>query len=75
MATTRVTAEYRCSDCAAEFDHCHGTLVVHADGTSECMSHGCSDPDLARHSLTSTCADLADCPCATEATVSLAVAS
>lgn len=75
MATTRVTAEYRCADCAAEFDHCHGTLFVHIDGTSECTSHGCSDLDLARHPLTAACADLDGCACVTETTIDLAVAS
>lgn len=75
MASTRVTAEYRCTDCAAEFDHCHGTLFVHVDSTSECTSHGCSDLDVARHSLTVTCAELNDCHCVTETTIDFAVAS
>jgi hypothetical protein len=31
-----VTPVDRCHDCAAEVDHCHGTLVLHADGSAAC---------------------------------------
>jgi hypothetical protein len=31
-----------CAPCAAELWHCHGTLVLHADGTAECDdAHHC----------------------------------
>lgn len=39
---TRTTAPAGCPSCAADHDHCHGTLVLHADGSAECdNAHVC----------------------------------
>ena len=34
--TPEPPAVERCRPCAAGDHHCHGTLVLHADGTAEC---------------------------------------
>lgn len=51
-----------CADCAAELDHCHGTLIVHHDGVRECIEDGCFVLDSVRHDLVVDCAG--DCDCA-----------
>jgi hypothetical protein len=45
----------RCQDCGADLDHCHGTLVVHGDGTSDCTDAACGGADPMRHSLIIDC--------------------
>ena len=40
-----------CSDCTADLDHCHGSLVLHLDAVVECTGPGCVDLDRVRHSL------------------------
>ena len=45
-----------CADCAADFDHCHGTLVTHGDGTVECTDQACVLLDPLRHPLIIDCA-------------------
>lgn len=40
-----------CPDCSAELDHCHGSLVVHADTEVECTQPGCVDLHVVRHTL------------------------
>jgi hypothetical protein len=44
--------------CGGDLDHCHGTLVLHADGTVECEEHATCDADEARHELWVTCDEL-----------------
>jgi len=44
--------------CAAGTDHCHGTLVLHADGTVECEHEATCDADETRHELWVTCDEL-----------------
>lgn len=46
----------RCPDCHAEADHCHGTLVRHADGTVECTDPTCDELGVGRHDLVVVCA-------------------
>ena len=31
-----------CNDCRDDFDHCHELLVLHIDGTPECIDPKCS---------------------------------
>ncbi|WP_216216590.1 hypothetical protein [Amycolatopsis aidingensis] len=53
-----------CVRCAGGLDHCHGTLVLHADDQVECTDLGCADHDELRHSLTVDCVELAGgCAC------------
>lgn len=53
-----------CADCAAGFDHCHGTLIVHASGPADCTQPGCPDLDAARHGLRIDCRSIAGgCRC------------
>jgi hypothetical protein len=40
-----------CPDCARLLDHCHGTLVLHPDGTLECTNPACVDAWHERHDL------------------------
>jgi hypothetical protein len=56
-----------CVDCAADFDHCHGTLVAHGDGTLDCTDDGCSLADPIRHSLIIECATVIGGCCADDA--------
>jgi hypothetical protein len=52
-----------CARCAEDLDHCHGTLITHADGTAECTTPACRNTDGARHTALADCATLADCQC------------
>lgn len=53
-----------CAECAAELDHCHGTLVTHHDGFAECTEDTCAEFDPARHALRIECHDLdGGCAC------------
>ncbi|SDW54907.1 hypothetical protein SAMN05421504_101873 [Amycolatopsis xylanica] len=54
-----------CALCAAELDHCHGTLIVHPNGDVECMEPDCTDLDAVRHEFTIDCLTVeGGCPCA-----------
>jgi hypothetical protein len=44
-----------CSDCRFGVDHCHGTLIVHADRTIECTDADCELGDLLRHAFILDC--------------------
>jgi hypothetical protein len=44
-----------CADCGADVDHCHGTLVVHGDGTTDCTDATCAGADPLRHALIVDC--------------------
>ena len=43
--------------------HCHGTLVLHADGTAECDGAGACELDELQHELWVACDELG-CSCA-----------
>ena len=66
-----------CASCAAGFDHCHGTLIVHPDGGfSECTADGCVDDDRLRHALILDCTAFGDvCTCTVPAEMVLRRAS
>ena len=65
-----------CPGCAAELDHCHGTLVTHDGYLVECSEPGCRDIDLARHELVLHCWDVdGTCVCGQEPAMEFAVAS
>ncbi len=54
----------RCPDCAAGLDHCHGTLVLHSDGSVECTDLTCVVHDAERHVLVIRCTEIGpDCAC------------
>lgn len=44
-----------CVSCRAELDHCHGTVVRHADGGLECTAVDCASVDIGRHALLLDC--------------------
>ena len=53
-----------CADCVAERDHCHGTLIEHADGVVECTDDRCVMPYPVRHAMVVDCdAFAAGCGC------------
>lgn len=57
-------SEPECSLCAAVLDHCHGTLLAHADGSLECTDQDCHDTDRVRHLFLADCSDVAGgCHC------------
>jgi hypothetical protein len=65
-----------CSSCTRELDHCHGTLLTHADATVDCTETGCTDLDHVRHELIVRCRDeFVGCFCGAEAAADLAYAS
>jgi hypothetical protein len=55
-----------CSDCRSGVDHCHGTLVMHADGTVDCTDAACELGDLIRHAFVIDCAAVLGGCCAAE---------
>jgi hypothetical protein len=62
MATDRPTSDQWCAGCADELEHCHATLVVHADGWLTCSQADVCErqPDL--HSWWIACTELTS-PC------------
>jgi hypothetical protein len=46
-----------CVRCGSDLDHCHGTLVVHLDGSVDCTEPDCVDVDSVRHTLVVGCDD------------------
>lgn len=57
----------RCGECVAQLDHCHGTLIIHAEGSAECTSSECTMPFADRHLWVLDCAALLpECACAAE---------
>jgi hypothetical protein len=40
-----------CPECIEDLDHCHGALVLHGDGTVECVDPECYDLGRDRHAL------------------------
>lgn len=52
----------RCHPCTAGIDHCHGTLVLHADGTAECDEHHHCEAREDLHEWWVPCIDLG-CGC------------
>lgn len=58
---TITIAQTCCRD--SHLRHCHGTWLVHADGTCECTTHGCETPTEG-HAHVVPCAELAQgCRC------------
>ncbi|WP_182345626.1 hypothetical protein [Tomitella gaofuii] len=55
-------SEKACPLCAADLDHCHGTLIVHHDLVMECTDAGCTALDRVRHALVVECGEIVP-PC------------
>ncbi|MCE7001405.1 hypothetical protein LWC34_00900 [Kibdelosporangium philippinense] len=54
-----------CVLCSRGIDHCHGSLVVHSDGTAECTDITCLELGIGTHELVLECAQLTGgCECA-----------
>ena len=57
-----------CVECVADTDHCHGTLVRHADRSVECTDVDCWEMGGDRHGFVINCRDLSGgCRCADKA--------
>jgi len=54
-----------CRDCRAGLDHCHGTIIRHWLGRSECTEADCTVPELFAHTFVIDC-DAVGCGCAEE---------
>jgi hypothetical protein len=53
-----------CVLCSRGIEHCHGSLVVHSDGTAECTAITCEDLHVDMHELVLECFQLAGgCVC------------
>ncbi|MBD0292485.1 MAG: hypothetical protein ICV70_02775 [Jiangellaceae bacterium] len=65
----------KCADCGTDLDHCHGTLLLHRDGTLDCTDDACDDLEPLRHGLVVDCAAVAAGCCAEPAEHELAQAS
>lgn len=53
-----------CPLCSRGIEHCHGSLVVHGDGTAECTEFSCEDHQIDNHELVLECFRLANgCVC------------
>lgn len=54
----------KCSLCESALDHCHGTLIAHADGSYECTDWSCAAADRVRHPFLADCSNVAGgCEC------------
>ncbi|WP_241385562.1 hypothetical protein [Rhodococcus sp. CH91] len=47
-----------CSQCNHDLDHCHGTLVIHAEAPADCTDPDCADFGIVRHTLVLDCAEI-----------------
>ena len=65
--TGRMSSE--CRECLAGLGHCHGTVIHHATGRTECTEPGCETPEVV-HAFTVDC-DAVGCAC--DVTVAMAV--
>ncbi|OSC41534.1 hypothetical protein [Mycobacterium decipiens] len=56
-----------CRDCRAGLEHCHGTIIRHAEGPlhhrAECIERDCVSPDLLPHAFAVDCSAVG-CGCA-----------
>ena len=50
-----------CRECLAGLGHCHGTVIHHAAGRTECTEPGCETPEVV-HAFTIDC-DAIGCAC------------
>lgn len=55
-----------CRACAADLDHCHGTVIEHLLHPAECTADGCVDHAGDRHWSLLDCTQVA-CGCGAEA--------
>jgi hypothetical protein len=57
-----------CADCGDGLDHCHGTVIAHRDGATQCTEPHCAAADPVRHALVAACAEVdGGCACVAEA--------
>jgi hypothetical protein len=61
--TVSETSGAGCPECSAAVDHCHGTLVLHADGSVECTDPSCTVYAVDRHGLLLVCGAAEGCSC------------
>jgi hypothetical protein len=60
----------QCSYCRDGWEHCHGTVIVHAQRRAECTEDDCGGPDFIAHVLRIDC-DAVGCSCAQSAAVAV----
>jgi hypothetical protein len=63
FSRTKPTASAGPARCGEGLAHCHGTLVLHADGTVECDGESICGADEVQHELWVACDELG-CSCA-----------
>jgi len=52
----------QCRYCRDGLEHCHGTVIIHAQRGAECTADGCDAPELIEHTLRIDC-DAVGCAC------------
>jgi hypothetical protein len=57
-----MTAQLQCRDCRAGWEHCHGTVIHHAQRRSECTEDDCDSPDRVPHTFSIDC-EAVGCRC------------
>ncbi len=64
MRTPSTLHRTECRDCIDGFEHCHGTYVLHDDGTWECTEPGCVGGGAVLHLWVVSCVEVgAQCLC------------
>lgn len=53
--TSAARRKASCRECEEAVDHCHGTVMLHSDGSVECTEVHCSDLSEFRHIYVLTC--------------------
>jgi hypothetical protein len=62
-----------CTLCGRGIGHCHGTLLLHSDGTAECTEVLCDETQADLHELVLDCRQVTGgCACAEPASVKAA---
>ena len=52
----------QCRYCRDGWEHCHGTVIIHAQRRAECTEDGCVNPESIVHTLRIDC-DAVGCSC------------
>jgi hypothetical protein len=60
----------QCRDCRDGSEHCHGTVIHHAQRRSECTEDDCDSPDRIPHMFSVDC-DVAGCSCGQSAAMAV----
>jgi hypothetical protein len=60
----------QCRDCRDGWEHCHGTVIHHAQHRSECTEDDCDSPDRIHHTFSIDC-EAVGCRCGRSAALAV----